>query len=199
METKQIDDECGRSVDNLSLRVWEWVIRVTARLHDVTGRNSNPDPTNPFSRNRFDPFDFGHMVFEVTLDAKLQRDRTRWATNARTVESNLHSTIGRNADKLDIAAIGLHRRADEAQDTLNAVVDTRSRLGSWQRGGHEANDRRVYSKRLYLPSVPLVVGSVVGLVEADCQRVFKSCFTFNRSRTLPTTKSMMSSMRVGER
>lgn len=79
--------------------------------------------------DRFDPLDLWNVRLEVPLDPHLERDVGGRATDAGTVESDLHCAICRDADELDIAAIGLDRRPDEVEDLSDTLVDRRGRAG----------------------------------------------------------------------
>ncbi len=73
------------------------------------------------------------MGLEVPLDAGLEGDRGGWAADAGAVHPDLDVVVGGEADELDVAAVGLNGRADEFDDSLDAVGERAAALGcpSW--------------------------------------------------------------------
>ncbi len=66
--------------------------------------------------------DLGDVVLEVPLNPHLEGHIARGAADAGTVEPNLDGPVLGDTDILNVSAIGLHRRADEAEHALDAFV-----------------------------------------------------------------------------
>src|SRR5262249_43459355 len=75
--------------------------------------------------NRNDLRDFRHFLPQVALDAVLEGHRAAGAAVAGAVEADLNNAVIADADKLDIAAIGLDGGADEVDYPLHLFADIR--------------------------------------------------------------------------
>ena len=75
--------------------------------------------------------DFRHFFTDVALDTHVQSHLARRAPDASPVETDAGDAFLGDLDQLDIAAIGLNRGADTADDVSHALIDA----GLGGRGG----------------------------------------------------------------
>ena len=83
-----------------------------------------------------DGFDFGNVSPEVAFDPHFERNLTRRATDTSPMQADFDGALGREVEKLDIAPVGLDRRADQIDHLLDALTDLGGDLG---RGAHRAD------------------------------------------------------------
>jgi hypothetical protein len=75
--------------------------------------------------NRNNPCDFGDLLAEIGFDAHLQGEIAAGAADAGAVEADADDAVGGDVHQLDVAAIGHHGGADQLEDALDALVQTR--------------------------------------------------------------------------
>lgn len=69
-----------------------------------------------------DARDLGDMGLEVPLDSDLEGHAAGWAPDAGPVKSDANQPGGGDIDEFDVAAVGLHRRADQVDHPCDAVA-----------------------------------------------------------------------------
>lgn len=74
----------------------------------------------PGSIHRFQPRDPRNVVLQVAFDAGPERHGARGASDAGAVEANLDRSIRKEIDELDVAAVGLHRGANQFEHAFDA-------------------------------------------------------------------------------
>lgn len=67
------------------------------------------------------PANLGDVLAEIPLDPKVQGDVARWAPDAGPVEADIDRSVGLGFDELNIAAVGLDRRADRFDHSGDAI------------------------------------------------------------------------------
>lgn len=72
---------------------------------------------------------FRDVGAEVSFDAQFEGHVARGATNASPMKPDPNNTLGGQVDELHIAAVGLDRRADQAEDLLDTLTDLGSGIG----------------------------------------------------------------------
>src|SRR3954467_12607189 len=73
--------------------------------------------------HRHDCRDFRDLFSQVSRDPVLQGHRAARAAMAGAVEADLNDAFAGDVDQLDVAAVGLHRGADQVDHTLHPLAD----------------------------------------------------------------------------
>ena len=76
----------------------------------------------------------GHVVLEIAFDSMLERDARRRAPDAGAVEADAHDILLGDVHELDVPAVGLHGRAHEFDDAMDAPHQVIGVLGCRSHG-----------------------------------------------------------------